>query len=577
MAEQQPLLETRITMIERALADLDTRLRAVESGARLSTDTGVPATDAGVSPLPTIDVAGTFALAGRVFVLLAGAYLLRALTESGALRPATGAIVGLVYALALTAIAYRVAPRQPASATLFGSCTVIIGFPLLWEATTRFGLLTPAACALAITATVAVILIVAWHRHLHALAWIATVGACLLASGLLVATGAPAPFAAFLIVLGVGTLWLGYSREWTGLRWVAAVFADLSALALIARAHATPPLDPPATAMGIQILLLLGYLGSIAIRTLVRKRDVLPFEATQTAAILAVGLAGAVWIAQRTAAAASTLGLTLLLLTVACYAVAFVHREWHARAANYYFYTSLALVFALIGGRFMFERAPAGVLWTLLAVIMARLAQRYRRTTLHVHAIVYLLAGAWTSGLAATVVATLFGPVAAIPSPVTPTAWLVVGAVLVCWWMALAPSSPADAHGAVTALTLLLVVAAAAVCVIVTRAMVFPVFDVTLRPALVATTRTAIFAAGAVLVAWLGTRPATRACGWLLYPIVGWGLLKLLFEDFRVSPASLLFVALGLYGSALILAPRLARRTPSTATPAIAQPADHVV
>ena len=563
MTEQQSPLEARLTMVERALADVDRRVRAIESGLPAASAAPSPALVAPLLEVPTVDVAGTFALIGRTFVLFAGAYLLRALTESGVLDRASGATLGLAYALALAAVAYRVAPRRPVSATFFGACTVIVALPLLWETTTRFALLTPAMGAVALAGTVAAILTVAWRRNLQALAWIATIGSCLLASGLLVATGTPVPFTVFLIILGIATLWLGYDRGWIALRWIAALFADLAVLILIARALATPPRDDPARVMGVQMLLLVGYLGSVGVRTLVRKRDVLPFEATQTAALLLVGLAGAMLIADRTGAGASMLGPTLLLLAMACYAAAFVHREWHARAANYYFYTTLAIVFALAGGAFMFTNAPASVLWTTLAIVMVWLGRRYRRATLHVHAIVYLLAGAWTSGLAAHIFASLFAPVAASLVVMNRTAWLVAAAIVVCWCIAEVSSPQAGRRVPRAMLTLFLVVTAAAVCVTLVFVLLRGEGDLMPRPALVATIRTGVFAAGAVIVAWLGARPTTPEFGWLLYPMLGWGLLKLLFEDFRVSPPSLLFVAFALYGAALIIAPRLGKKLSS--------------
>jgi hypothetical protein len=55
------------------------------------------------------------------------------------------------------------------------------------------------------------------------------------------------------------------------------------------------------------------------------------------------------------------------------------------------------------------------------------------------------------------------------------------------------------------------------------------------------------------------TRSRALELGWLLYPVLVAGGLKLLAEDLRYSRASTLFVALALYGGALIVAPRLAR------------------
>jgi hypothetical protein len=54
------------------------------------------------------------------------------------------------------------------------------------------------------------------------------------------------------------------------------------------------------------------------------------------------------------------------------------------------------------------------------------------------------------------------------------------------------------------------------------------------------------------------TRFRALELGWLLYPVLVAGGLKLLAEDLRYSRGSTLFVALALTG-ALIVAPRLAR------------------
>ena len=477
MVEQRSSLDARLATVEQALAEIDHRLRSIEDGLTPLTARALPAAEPAIVTLPPVDVAGTSALAGRAFVLLAGAYLLRALTESGMVNRGTGAALGLAYALALTAVAYRIAPRQRASAAWLAGCTVLISFPLLWEITVRFALLSPPASALLLTGTVAVILTVAWRRDLHAIAWIATIGACSLASGLLVVTQMPLPFSVFLIGLGLATLWLGYDREWTGLRWVAAVFANVSIVALITRALAVPPLESPSSVMGILILALVGYLGSIAIRTLVRKRSVLPFEAMQTAALLMGVLPGAVWIARQTGSGAVMLGPTLLLLAAASYAVALMHREWNARAANYYFYTTLALVFAITSGGYLFADATAGALWAMLALGMSALARRQGRTTLQVHAIVYLLVGAWATGLASMLGATLFGPAAAASGVLSGGAWLIDAALLGCWWLAMAPASPPIMRIPRTILLLLVVVAAAGVAVIAVREMVFPLVD----------------------------------------------------------------------------------------------------
>jgi hypothetical protein len=75
-----------------------------------------------------------------------------------------------------------------------------------------------------------------------------------------------------------------------------------------------------------------------------------------------------------------------------------------------------------------------------------------------------------------------------------------------------------------------------------------------------ATIRTGVLAVATLLVAWIGRHARFREWGWLVYPLlVGIGI-KMVAQDFMHSRPATMFVALALYGSALILAPRLRRR-----------------
>jgi hypothetical protein len=549
--------------VERALAEIDERVAALERGSApqpVPEAVTIP-TWGGEPRSAQTDLAGVLTLTGRTFVVFAGAYMLRALTETGLVDRTTGTGLGFAYAAAWTVVAYRIAPKHLLSATFFGASTVLIGLPLVWEATTRFALLTPEAGALALAATTALVLVAAWRRDMHALAWVATIAACVLGSLLLVVTGGVLAFTAFFIALGVATLWLGYDRDWTMLRWIPAFFADLAVLGLAARALATPPRDEPWQVMLVQLALLVGYLGSIVIRTIVRGRDVIPFEAVQTAAMLLTGLAGAVLIAYRTGAGALTLGPALLVLAAACYAVVFVDPR-QGRGPNLYFYTSLGLVFALTGVVHVLDGPSLGAGWAALAVAVGWAAHRDGRRTLALHSVVYLTAAAVSSGLLATALVGLFASADAQWRAVGAAGWLVVVAIAICWLL----SKPMPVHGTAGSgedglrltLAVLAWLSAAGICVNVIRSML-PAGAVALHAGMIATARTGVIAAAAVTLAWLGGRPATREFGLLLYPVLGWGALKLLFEDLRTSPPSLLVVAFALYGGALILGPRIAK------------------
>jgi hypothetical protein len=562
-------VEARLDRLERALASMESRLREVE-GASWRDDTAATSAAAGApgaAPAaagPATDLAGALTLIGRTFVIFAGAYLLRALTESGTLDRGAGAAAGLAYAAAWSLVAWRLPAARALSATFFGACTVLIGFPLIWEATLRFALLTPTASASALAVTTGLVLLTAWRRNLHALAWIATIAACGLAAVLLVGTGHAVPFAVSLILFGVATLWLGYDREWKLLRWVSAAFADLAAIGLVGRAIATPPRDEPSLVVAVQLLLLVGYLGSIAVRTLVRGRAVVPFEVVQAGATLVAGLAGAMVVAHQVGTGAVALGTALIALAAACYAVAFAFLDREQARGNFYFYTSLALVFALAGSDLLLGASALGLAWGVLAIVVGAAGRRFGRAALTVHSAVYVTAAAGVTGLLSVPITGLLASASGAWPGIAPVEWAVFGAVASCLALAVLGTERTSGPGAGASRWALALLASATTvgAVIVTLRGLLPAEPGSLHAAAVATLRTGVLAVAAMAVAWLGRHAATREFGTLLYAVLAAGALKLLVEDFRTSPPAMLVVALALYGGALIVGPRIARTRP---------------
>jgi hypothetical protein len=81
----------------------------------------------------------------------------------------------------------------------------------------------------------------------------------------------------------------------------------------------------------------------------------------------------------------------------------------------------------------------------------------------------------------------------------------------------------------------------------------------------VATIRTIVLAAAVVVLAIAAGRAHVVEAGWLVYPLLVATGLKILLEDLRQSEPALLFVTLVVYGTVLIVAPRLAHRAEATA------------
>jgi hypothetical protein len=556
--------DARLADIERALRAIDARLAAVEAitfraaapdesaePARFR-DAAAPGTHA-----PAVDGAAVMTLAGRTLVVLGGAYLLRALTEAAVITPRVGVALGFAYAAAWLAVAAR--QRERLSAAFHGATAVLIAIPLLWEAVTRFQIIRGAAASGALVIITCVVLGVAVWTRLRSLAWFVIGGAMPASVALTVATGAVLPFAVADMVLGVATLWIGYTIDWVWLRWPVAAIADLAVMALAIGVATHTAVDPPSRIVAVQLLLLTGYVASVAIRTLVRGREVLGFEVVQVIAALAVGFGGAVFVAGATGLGGGLLVAIGVATGVACYAVAFafVARRQGLRH-NFYFYTSLALILVIAGSALGLDH-PAP-LWAALAVIASWTATRADRFTLSVHAAVYYAAAAAASGLLAASATALAGPAVA-QSPVSVPLLIVFAAGCICWTVSTVSTTPtgsighaADRYAIVPRVVIAVIVSSAAAAWLVALL----VSDGT-NPGVLATLRTASLAATALTLALLGGRMRLREAAWLVYPALVVGALKLVAEDLPRSNAATLFAALAMYGGVLIAAPRFMR------------------
>ena len=181
-------------------------------------------------------------LIGRLFLVLAGGFFLRAMTEAGLLAAPVGIALAFAYGLGWLYLADRAGRRQHGSSAVFHAlAAAMVAFPLLVEATIRFKVLTGAGSTLGIAVLTAGFLFVAWRQRLQAVAWVTVIAALPTSLILMAKTGVFVPFAFYLIAVGVATLWLGYSLGWTVLGWPTALTADVvvAGLALRAWGHST--------------------------------------------------------------------------------------------------------------------------------------------------------------------------------------------------------------------------------------------------------------------------------------------------------------------------------------------------
>jgi hypothetical protein len=430
-----------------------------------------------------------------------------------------------------------------------------------------------AGSAVVLAALSVAFLFVAWRQRLQAVAWVTVLAALPTSLVLLAKTGVIAPFALYLIALGVATLWLGYTLEWKWLRWPTALVADAVVVGMALQALSPEHRDSLPVALLMQLTLLAAYLASIAIRTLVRSRKVIPFEVVQTAIALVVGFGGALYLTRATGAVPAMLGLVSLVLGAACYAVAFAFVDRHEDLArNAYFYTTLALVLVISGLALELQSQWLGVIFAAFAVLAAVFWSRHGRLYMLLHGAAYAVA----AGIASHALA--YSALALAVTPAGPWTWpgavlflVLLGSSLTAWFASVRPNpaggAPASALRLSIAIVVVWIVSGCLAGGIAPIAAGRAVDDIDVGA--LATVRTCVLAAVTLLVAWIGRHPRFREWAWLVYPLLVLIGLKMVVQDFKFSRPATLFIALALYGVALIVAPRLRKG----AGPVVAEPA----
>jgi hypothetical protein len=516
-------LEDRVALLEGALKDVSTRLAALETGRAVAVpeapavpavveapagDAGTATAIAGTEPMePDLEaveegapVANALTLAGRSFLILGGAFLLRAITEGGRLPAFSGALLGLAYALFWIGASWRTGTRgAKASASVHGVTAAIIAFPLVGEAATRLSAFSPAAAAFALAAVTAAFCASGVLARLPLLVWIGVLAGAGTAAGLFVATGAIATFVVFLLALYVAALVLRRGPGATRIEWIPAV-AAASTLAtgawLSTRAGGTPEswtALPPAGIAGLAAaLVLLAFAGAI--------HDAAPRGLVPTA--------------------------TDVLQPAAAVTVA---------------------VGILWGG------AAVAVFWGLLGIVLSARAPRDGRGWIAWLAAGVVFGSAVLSGLLrAEVLAFVVAP-GAFPSASGPAVFAAIAALAAFVVAAAgAPTVPVLKGGPP------LVSAAVALGGILALAVGFAPFTST--PSGLALVRTAVLCAAALAAATTRRWPRLATLALLALPLLAAAGLKLLLEDLRAGQPAALFAAFALYGITLLLVSRLVRR-----------------
>jgi len=275
-------LESRVERLELALQAIDSRLAKLEHRPHHEAR---PAPSAPAEPAES--EAGALGLFGITMLILGGAFVLRALTESNVLPRLTGAILGLAYAGVWIWNADRLARRHHARAALFHAVTAaVIAFPLLWETTVRFHILPAMVASIAVGLLDLLFLWIAVRGDQQALAWTGSLAAILAAFSI-----GPSP-AMLVAIAAIGAATTIMASRWEFAAWPAAIASNILALIVIVTRG-------PGT-----VAALVGFSGLwVAAAAMARNHDIA--ITIQAAIAILVGVGGAIFLLSPSAATAS--------------------------------------------------------------------------------------------------------------------------------------------------------------------------------------------------------------------------------------------------------------------------------
>jgi hypothetical protein len=508
---------------------------------------------------------GAVPVLGKAVLGIAGAYLLRAVAESGAVPKLPILLVAIVYAGLWMLWAVRAhAANRFASAT-YGITAALILAPLLWESTVRFQVLAPAFTAVVLVAFVVLALALAWRRNLQMIPWIATLSTVITAVALIIATRELVPLTAALLAVALATEFAACMEHRLSLRAVPAIAANFAVWLLIDVMTSSTGVPEgyhsiPAATITVLCLILFGiYGGSIAVRTLFLRRPITIFEIGQ--GVLAFLLAAFGIMRATHGAAAPALGVFSLLLAAICYWGALSRFTAEAYARDRRVCATYAAALFLGGTFLLFPVSLQAPFLCVAAIAAVFLYSRTNKLSLGIHTSFYLAAAAAVSSLPSWIAAALSGTV---PSAPRWDVWIVAVSAAVCYILGSRETPATQAAQDQKKRRLLwvlppVVVGFAAAALAVVAIVWLAASRAELSPSRLSVVRTVVNCALALTLGYLGSRWKRIELGWVAYTAVAFGTIKLLVEDLRFGNAASLVVSLLFYGLILILLPRLTR------------------
>lgn len=513
-----------------------------------------------LAELPSFRALSAVPAIGKLFLGLAGGYLLRALAESGGLPRTATVLLAMSYAVGWLVWAARISAQARFSGVVCATTAALLFSPMLWEMTVGFKVLPDHVSAALLAAFVMLAFVLAWRHKLTAIVWVATSLPAVVALVLLVETRDPAPFTSALLLIALLAEYAGLHGRWRSLRPMAALLADCAILILIliysGQTEAPAEYKPivPAALLALTATLLAIYGTSVTVSTVVLRQKIGVFEIGQAMAAFAVAITGILRVTHDTAA--SPTGVFCLLLAGGCYLAATTSFADRTQEKNYRVFTAWSAALVVLGTLLLFSTTTSGILLSLAAAAATFSSVRLDRWNLGLQGAFCLAIAAYFSGLWDYMTHAMVGPLSSLPG------WSqLIGmfcSALCCaivWW-----KGDQGAQRMQSALRLFFSFTAISSAMALTVALAWmSLGGVALSLSVLAAIRTLVLWMAILALSFIGARWNRQELIWIAYAAIAFCTLKLLFEDLRYGTAGSLAASLFLYGTIWVIIPRWMR------------------
>jgi hypothetical protein len=500
-----------------------------------------------------------FSVAGRSMLGIAGAYVLRAIAESGSFPRLAVVVLALTYAGMWLVWAARAATAARFTRFAYAVTASLILVPMLAELTLRFQVLPDAVTAALLSTYVVGAFALAWKRSLSSLAWVATGAALATALALLVVSHNLVTYMSALLVMAAASEFAAAGGRWRSLRFVAFPAALVAALILVyiqslpLSSRPDYPSVSTSVVLALATLLFVIYGVSTAYSTILQRQAMSIFALVQ--AVTTFILAAVSWLWFAPGAGRIALGCFCWILAAACYAAAFVRFDRVADERNYHVYSTWSVALVMTGSFLLLAPTAQALFLSALAIAATLTGVRIARLTLEFHGLVYLTGAAFSSSLLTYAARALTGTFPTAPGWLV---WVVAVAALLCY--AIGGRFRGDLWNQKLMRVLSAALAVSAVATFLVSGLVWlAASGMTLGESHVAVIRTLITCALALALAFSGSRWGRSELVWTAYGTLAFVTAKLIFEDLPHGHSGSIAVSIFLYAVSLILIPRLAR------------------